>query len=101
MGKRLEYTPNAKIKNVLHQLFMRSRERAKALRRTGYKCTACGVKQTKRKDYKLSLHVHHANGIDWEYLIAEVRKTLLCDPEFLVPLCPDCHEKEHKKNANV
>lgn len=101
MGKRVEYTPDAKIKNVLHQLFMRSRERAKALKRTGYKCTACGAKQTHRKDCKLSLHVHHANKIAWKSLIEEVRKTLLCDSDLMIPLCPDCHAKEHEKNANV
>ena len=94
MGKRLPYTPRSKIRNVLRRyVWLRSRERAAALKRTGYHCTECGKKQSKAKGKELSLEVHHLDGAHLEYIIDEIYKYLLCPPDRLMPLCGDCHGK--------
>lgn len=95
MGKKLSYTPNGKIKNVLRQLWLRSRERAAALKGTGYCCERCNVKQSKAKGKEQQVHVHHRNLIDWDGLVDLIRERLLSGE--LEPLCPDCHDEEHLK----
>ena len=50
MGKRLPYTPRSKIRNVLRRyVWLRSRERAAALKREKYSCMECKKKQSKAK----------------------------------------------------
>jgi len=73
---------------------MRSRERAAALKSTGYCCAECGVKQSKAKGHECTLDVHHFDEIDWEALYVVVRKHLLVNPKRLTPLCRECHNKE-------
>ena len=99
MGDKLPYTPTYRIKKVLRLLFVRSRERAEALRNTGYTCAVCGVKQSAAKGRVVKLAVHHMDGIDWDGLCALVRARLLPDPSRLAPLCKTCHEKEHGNDA--
>lgn len=96
MGKRLPYTPNNKIKAALRQLFLRSRERAAAIKRDGYSCQICGIKQSKAKGREVKVEVHHINEIEWHDIYEYIRKTLLVDPEDMETLCKDCHVKEHK-----
>ena len=93
--KRLPYTPRSRIRNALRLLWMRSRERAAALRNTKYSCNRCGVKQTSAKGRKVKLVVHHKNGIDWEGVCNIIQARILQTPEQLEPLCERCHEKEH------
>ena len=95
MGKRLPYTPNSRIRAALRKLFLRSRERAAALKRDKYTCHKCGKKQSRAKGREVYVEVHHKEGIlNWDLLFEAVRKYLLCNPELLETLCVDCHEKE-------
>lgn len=95
MGAKLPYTPNSRIRQALRVLWMRSRERAAALRATGYKCCHCGAKQSTAKGRECSLDVHHLDGIDWNGLFDDIRRRLLQPPERLAPVCKACHEKHY------
>lgn len=82
---------------MLRQIFLRSRERAEALKRTGYKCSECGIKASKKKGQEVKLEVHHVDGIDiWGELIQMIEDKLLCigSPDKLQPLCKKCHDKK-------
>lgn len=95
MGKRLPYTPNSQIRSALRKLFLRSRERASAIKRDAYTCTACGVKQSKAKGKEVYVEVHHKDGVvNWDAIFKVIREYLLCDPEFLTTLCEECHDGE-------
>jgi 5-methylcytosine-specific restriction endonuclease McrA len=98
MGKRLPYTPRSKIRNVLRRyIWLRSRERAAALKREKYHCQRCKGKQSKAKGREFSLEVHHLDGAHTEYIIDEIYKYLLCNPDRLEVLCVKCHDKNHTK----
>jgi 5-methylcytosine-specific restriction endonuclease McrA len=90
-------TPRSKIKQSLRQLWLRSRERASALKRDNYTCTKCHRKQSKAKGKEFAVCVHHLNLIDWDDLINLVHTRLLQDSSKLVTLCKACHDKEHSK----
>jgi len=97
MGKKSPYTTNTLIKAALRRLWLRSRERANALKRDKYTCQVCGGKQSKAKGREFSVEVHHKEGIlNWQELYAVIRKFLLCDPENLETLCKDCHKKKEE-----
>ncbi len=96
MGKRLPYTPRSKIRNALRRyIWLRSRERASALQREKYHCQHCKGKQSRRKGKEFSLEVHHLDGAHMEYIIDEIYRYLLCNPDRLEVLCEGCHEKQH------
>ena len=95
--KKKPKTPRSRVKNALRQLWLRSRERAKAKKDSGYKCTECGVKQSMAKGKVVKLQVHHLTEIQWEELIDLVYERLLDVPQ--VPLCVPCHEKETEKQV--
>ena len=97
MGKKLPNTPRSRIRQALRSLWLRSRERAAALKRTGNTCEICGVKQSMAKGKEVKLEVHHKDGIDWEEMVSKVYETLLCDPSRLTPLCKKCHDEIHGK----
>lgn len=94
MGKKKPYTPNSRITACLRQLWLRSRERAKALKDHRYQCAKCGAKQSVAKGREVKLQVHHDPPIDWGEIRLDIRKKLLDVPQY--PLCKDCHEKAHK-----
>ena len=95
MGKRLESTPRSKVKAAIRQLWLRSRERAACLKRDGYTCQICGVKQSKAKGREQSIEVHHKSGIgNWESVIDLIFREILCHPDNLETVCPDCHKRE-------
>ena len=96
MGKRLPHTPSSTIRSALRRLWLRSRERATALRRTGYRCESCGRKQSAAKGRECTLEVHHTKGVtNWQAIEDAIRRELLVDPTELSPLCEECHKKEH------
>ncbi len=103
MGKKLPNTPRSKIRQALRQLWLRSRERASALKREKYTCEVCKKKQSKAKGKEQKVEVHHIKPIerDWELIIDLIYERILIDPKGLKILCPDCHDKEHKKLKEI
>lgn len=95
MGKRLLTTPRSKVRAALRLLWLRSRERAASLKREKYCCQRCKKKQSVAKGKEVKLEVHHINGVEWEDLVDEIIRRLLCDPKELEVLCKSCHDKEH------
>lgn len=94
MGKRLLGTPRSKVRNALRMLFLRSRERAAALKRDNYSCCRCDVKQSKAKGREIGVEVHHLQGVgNWDLIIDAIYSQLLCDPAHMQTLCKDCHKK--------
>ena len=95
MGKKLPYTPNSRIKAALRKLWLRSRERATAIKRDKYTCQCCGAKQSRAKGREVYVEVHHKHGItNWQALYVAVREHLLCSEDNLETLCKGCH-KQH------
>ncbi len=99
MGKRVEYTPQSIIVSAVRRLWLRSRERSKALKNADYRCENCGDKQSKVKGKEVKLEVHHPFGINWKRIIEVVREELLQTPDRLQVLCKPCHLKEHAKET--
>ena len=98
MGKKLPTTPRSRARAAIRQLWLRSRERAAALKQAEYKCQLCGIKQSTAKGKEVKLEVHHNNGItNWEHVLDSIYRHILCDPEHLTVLCKACHEEEHKE----
>jgi 5-methylcytosine-specific restriction endonuclease McrA len=97
MGKRLPYTPRSMVKNALRQLWLRSRERQTALKRDKYACRHCNRKQSRAKGREFDVTVHHLDGVKWEKLIDMMYEMLLCNPDRLLTLCEECHDKVEKE----
>lgn len=94
-SRKLPYTPNSAIRSALRKLFLRSRERSTAMKRDGYTCQKCRVKQSRAKGREVYVEVHHRDGVaNWDELFKAVRTHLLCDPANLEVLCECCHEKQ-------
>jgi hypothetical protein len=91
----MDYIPttNTRIRGVLRQLFLSSRERAAAMKRDKYTCQNCHRKQSKAKGKEFKVQVHHKEGVlNWQELIEQVRKYLLCDPDLMQVVCKECHD---------
>jgi len=86
-------TSKTQIVRQLRLMWLRSRERAEALKRAGYRCEICKVKQSTAKGKEQKIEVHHKKGIDnWDDVIELIYKEILCEPEYLQVLCPNCHD---------
>lgn len=92
MPAKLSYTTNARIKQHIRALWLRSRERAARLKLDNYTCQCCGVKQSTAKGKEQKVEVHHLIPIDWDVINEALRKTILVNPEFLMTVCPTCHK---------
>lgn len=102
MGKKLASTPRSRVRQALRQLWLRSRERAAALKRENNTCQHCKRKASKAKGKEFSVLVHHLDGIaNWDVIIDTVFEFLLCDPSMLEVLCKECHDKEHAAQVAV
>lgn len=101
MSKKLPTTPRSKVKAAIRQVWLRSRERAAALKRDGYTCQCCGRKQSKAKGKEQSIEVHHVNGIDWDGVVDLIIERVLRPPEELKTVCPDCHKAEHEVKHEI
>ena len=100
MGKKLPTTPRSRVKNALRQVWLRSRERAAAIKATQNHCTRCGAKGSAARGKEVKIQVHHREGIcNWEKVIDIVYEEILVPPEKLEVLCVECHEKEHEVPA--
>lgn len=95
MAKKLLTTPRSRIRSALRQVWLRSRERAAAIKREKGCCEKCGAKQSRAKGKEVYLEIHHRNGIQWEELIDLVFEYLLCDPKDLEVMCTKCHNEYH------
>jgi hypothetical protein len=100
MGKKQPNTPRSRVRAALRQLWLRSRERASALKSEGYTCEMCNRKQSTKKGHEVKMECHHLDGVQWEYLIDEVYRVLLVNPDRLQVLCKDCH-RDIKHVCNV
>lgn len=89
-------TPRSKVRQALRLLWLRSRERAKAMQDAKYTCACCGVKQSRAKGKEVFVEAHHKDGIgNWESIIDAVYEQLLCSPDQITILCKKCHDDEH------
>ena len=85
-------TPKSIIVHNLRLLWMRSRERGEAMKRSGYTCERCHTKKSTKKGFEQKIEVHHKEGVcNWDKIIEVIREQLLCSPDKLEALCPDCH----------
>ena len=85
-------TPRSQIVHALRQLWLRSRERAECLKLAHYTCNKCGKKKSAKKGFEQKVEVHHKEGVcNWDIIVGMIRQELLCNPEMLEALCPECH----------
>ena len=102
MAKPYKPTTPGRIRSILRgQAWMKSPERAKALKNSGYCCERCGVKQSKAKGKEVKVEVHHKDGIDWKGIAVLVIERILPDPSRLEVLCEDCHKDEHSRSTEA
>lgn len=95
MPKKSLNTPRSQVRSALRRLWLRSRERQSALKRDGYRCQKCGLKQSRAKGKEVYAEVHHINKIlDWEKVIDIIYQELLCSADFLETLCVKCHDEK-------
>lgn len=102
--KRLETTPRGKVTSAIRQLFLRSRERARALKDAQYTCAACGIKQSVARGREVKVQVHHREGIgNWQRVIDIIYEEILCSPDRLEVLCEACHHKitQEEKDGGI
>ncbi len=99
MRKKKDVTPRSQVRSALRQLWLRSRERATALKNAGYSCEACGKKRSSAKGREVSIEAHHKDGIDWDGVLDLVVRRILHHHDRLVCLCKDCHEKQHDQSG--
>lgn len=59
IGKKSLYTPRSMIRQAIRQLWLRSRERAFAIKKDKYTCQHCQRKQSKAKEKKFKVIIHH------------------------------------------
>ena len=101
MGRKLKYTPKSQIRSALRRLFLRSRERAAALKRDKYTCCRCGAKQSVAKGRVVKVECHHKDGVtNWTRIFDCIYEELLCDPAGLEVLCSSCHGAEPTKTID-
>ncbi len=91
--QRKPITPRSQIRSALRQLWLRSRERAAALKRDGYTCVedGCGRKQSRAKGREVYVEVDHLDGISWELMIDYIQRHLLVPAEKLETVCKEHH----------
>ncbi len=95
MSRKLTTTPRSRVKNAIRQVWLRSRERAAAIKREGNTCQRCGAKGSVAKGREVPIQVHHRDGIDWDGVVDLVIERVLVDPSRLEVVCKGCHEEEH------
>jgi predicted HNH restriction endonuclease len=89
-------TPASTIKSALGTIWLRSRERAEAVRLAGNTCQCCNKKGNAAKGREVVINVHHLEGAEWDKIIAYIRRVLLVDPSKLAVVCKSCHDELHE-----
>ena len=90
-------TPKSRIRGMLRLMFVKSKERSVAMKRDKYSCCKCGIKRSTKKGFEQKIEVHHKKGVKiWGELIDLIYDQLLCDPDDLEVLCPNCHDREEQ-----
>jgi len=95
MAQKKPYTPDGMLTSWLRKyIWLRSRERASALKRDKYTCQRCGKKQCTAKGHEVKVEAHHKKGIKWDKIRKYIRRELLGKVENLETLCKECHKNE-------
>jgi 5-methylcytosine-specific restriction endonuclease McrA len=82
-------------------VWLRSRERAAAIRREKHTCQRCHRKGSEKKGHEVKIQVHHKDGIaNWDAIINLIYEQILCDPQFLEVVCVQCHDAEHSGSGH-
>jgi 5-methylcytosine-specific restriction endonuclease McrA len=84
-------TPRSQVRSALRQLWLRSRERAAALKRDKYSCVECGIKQSRAKGKRVDIEVDHLDGVRWEQIMEYIYRHLIVPPEKLETVCKAHH----------
>ena len=98
MKKAAKKTPPATVRarSAVRRAWMRSKERGLALKRDGYTCQSCGVKQSAAKGREVRVVVHHVDEVRWGGTLQEMAEDMFCDAGRLLTLCVACHKALHK-----
>lgn len=99
MGKKLPTTPRSRVRAALRQLWLRSRERAAAIKREQNTCECCGKKGSVAKGREVKIEVHHLEGIQWDRIIEYIYRHILVNPDALEVLCKECHAEKERDNV--
>lgn len=97
MSRRKPNTPRSRIKNAIRQLWLRSRERAAAVKREHNTCERCHRKGSVAKSREVKITVHHLDGINWDGVADMIYERVLVNPDRLQVLCKECHNNEHRE----
>ena len=94
----MKRTNKGKITDALRKMWLRSLERAEALKRDNYTCQICKRKASRAKGKEFKVQVHHIAGIKaWDDIIDLIVEEILCDPSMLITLCHECHKEKKEK----
>lgn len=99
--RRKPTTPRSQVRSALRRLWLRSRERATALKRDGYTCQDCGAKQSRAKGKVVKVEVDHLAGVEWEKMIGYIYRHLLVDPNGLKTVCVPCHKDRTEERQRL
>lgn len=101
MSRKKPTTPRSRIKNAIRMVWLRSRERAAAIKREKNTCQRCGAKGSVKKSHEVAIQVHHIDGIDWDGVVDLVIARVLPSPERLEVICKNCHANEHNNKEET
>lgn len=88
-------TPRSRVKNAIRMVWLRSRERAAAIKLANNSCAICFRKGSKAQGREVLINVHHKDGIDWDGIVDIIFLRVLQKPENYTVVCKECHDKLH------